>query len=675
MSSVILAVVFSVVQSPLADVVLLENSFDSYPAGPILGVVGAHAEYHYLPESTPRGAWAVSTYRSDAATQLAWRAIRVEGKSALLMASENKFEHTHPIVVAGEPLWRDYTFDVTFVPTEGKGQSGVAVRYVNDRCLYFFGVEDGKASLVRVRHEKAFREPDELVLAEAPFTYTPGETLHARVTVNGTSIHAQLGNAVELQAEDATYTEGRVALLADYPTTYLSARVEMTADKKQRVDQAVDSREAAERDLQANNPKPVVWKKVLLGDAGVGRNLRFGDLNSDGQIDFISGQVRHYGPKDTNSEVSCITAFTFEGEKLWQIGKPDAWKNHLTNDVALQIHDWDGDGKSDVVYCQNFEIVVADGATGEIKKRAPTPETPPNSKPPHNAFPRVLGDSIYFCDLRGTGRDADMILKDRYMNYWAYDQDFNMMWRGQCMTGHYPYAADIDGDGKDEVMIGYTLIDSDGSKLWSLDSGLKDHADGIAVTKFTEDGPWRAFWVGSDEGTIVADIQGNVLKHHRLGHVQNPAIAEFRPDLPGLEAVSVNYWGNQGIIHLYNAEGDPFLEFEPFQHGSLCIPANWTGALPEFVVLSTNPDDGGMIDGWGRRAVAFPADGHPDMCYNVLDVTGDCRDEIIVWNPHELWVYTQDDNPKSGKLYKPIRNPHDNDSNYRAVVSMPAWSE
>jgi hypothetical protein len=47
--------------------------------------------------------------------------------------------------------------------------------------------------------------------------------------------------------------------------------------------------------------------------------------------------------------------------------------------------------------------------------------------------------------------------------------------------------------------------------------------------------------------------------------------------------------------------------------------------------------------------VQFPDDGHPDMANAVLDLTGDCRDEIVVWNPRELWVYTQDDSPKTGR--------------------------
>ena len=66
---------------------------------------------------------------------------------------------------------------------------------------------------------------------------------------------------------------------------------------------------------------------------------------------------------------------------------------------------------------------------------------------------------------------------------------------------------------------------------------------------------------------------------------------------------------------------------------------------------------------------------HPDMCNAVLDITGDCRDEIVVWDPHEIWIYTQDDNPKQGKLYNPKRNPLYNISNYQATVSIPGWSE
>lgn len=82
-------------------------------------------------------------------------------------------------------------------------------------------------------------------------------------------------------------------------------------------------------------------------------------------------------------------------------------------------------------------------------------------------------------------------------------------------------------------------------------------------------------------------------------------------------------------MHFYNAEGNASVEFEPST--CRCMHVNRLDrAQPEFVVLSVNANEGGMVDGWGRRAVRFPADGHPDMAYNVIDVTGDCRDEVVV---------------------------------------------
>ena len=57
-----------------------------------------------------------------------------------------------------------------------------------------------------------------------------------------------------------------------------------------------------------------------------------------------------------------------------------------------------------------------------------------------------------------------------------------------------------------------------------------------------------------------------------------------------------------------------------------------------------------------------------------LDITGDCRDEIVVGNPYEIWVYTQSDNPLESKLYKPLRNPLYNYSNYQASFSIPGWN-
>ncbi len=659
---------------PASEAVFRDN-FAAMPAGIIMGVVGAEAEYHYLPACAPVAGWSVSAYRSDPGSQRAWRMVDDGDRRVAGMFHHNKFKDMHPILSAGSPLWDDYTLRVRFAPDTEKGWCGVIFRSRNDRCYHFFGVDGQRLALLRVNQGKAFRELNVDTLAEAPFSWKPGQWLDAVVQTEGGQLRAEAGGVV-LEARDAAFGAGGIGLLSDNPARFASVEVLMTPAARARWEAAEEKRAGEEAALQAANPKPVVWRKISTDGFGVGRNLRFGDLDGDGRMDILIGQVVHHGPKDTNSEVSCLTALDLDGKQLWQTGIPDPWKYALTNDVAFQIHDLDGDGRSEVVYCMNQEIVVAEGATGRVLRRAPTPESPRDSKKGYNRFPRILGDALFFCDTRGLGRMGDIVLKDRYQHFWVMDGELNPLWEGACNTGHYPHAADVDGDGRDEIVMGYSLYDHDGKVLWTLDGTLQDHADGVAVVKLGgEDGPPVIVTAGSDEGMLLIDTRGKILRHLFLGHVQNPGTADFRPDLPGLETATVNFWGNQGIIHFYDAEGNVYGEFEPFQHGSLCLPVNWTGAPGEFVMLSANPEDGGLLDGWGRRVVRLPADGHPDMCYAVLDVTGDCRDELVVWDPQEIWIYTQDDNPKTGRLYKPLRNPLCNHSNYQSTVSLPGWNE
>lgn len=645
------------------------------------GVIGAEAEYHYYPATAPRGAWEVSCFKSDA-SQRAWHVLREGGfgRPYVYQASTSgahESGYTHPMLVAGDPLWENYALTVRFAPESRDNWSGVVFRYRNDRCLYFFGVKGDAAHLLLFNHGTAYQKSFVKELARQPLSWRPGETLEAAIDVRGSRLRASFAGGPALEAEDATFSKGRIGLLADVPTRYLDVRVTMTPDDRRAVDAAIVAREREEERLQAANPPMVLWKKLSLAGFGTGRNLRFGDLDGDGRTDVLVAQILNHGPKDRFSEVGCLTALTFDGKRLWQSGMPDPWRDRLTSDVAVQVHDIDRDGRCEVVYCRDRELVIADGATGRPKARIPTPEAPPpapgKKDDPQARFTRILGDSLYFLDLRGQGWPGDILLKDRYQRVWTFDASLRPLWKGACRTGHYPYAFDVDGDGRDEVAVGYTLFDDDGRVLWSLDDKIRDHADGVAIVKLhPEDPAPRFFCAASDEGVFWTDLQGRVLRHLQLGHVQNPTIANLRDDLPGLETVSVNFWANQGIVHLFDARMKLYHDFEPMQHGSMMLPLNWTGRSEEFFLISANVNEG-AYDGWGRRVLRFPADGHPDLCCAALDLTGDCRDEIVVWDSHELWVYTQADSPKTGRLYKPKRNPQHNQSNYQANVSLPGW--
>jgi hypothetical protein len=171
----------------------------------------------------------------------------------------------------------------------------------------------------------------------------------------------------------------------------------------------------------------------------------------------------------------------------------------------------------------------------------------------------------------------------------------------------------------------------------------------------------------------MLDLKGNILKHTIVGHTQTAAVGKFRPDLPGLQYATTNFWRNPGIVTVFDADGNILTQGEPIHTGSVTLPVNWRGDGQEFVLLSGNAVEGGMIDGHQRRVVMFPEDGHPDLTAQVLDVTGDARDEIILWDEQSVWIYTQDGPAPKGRLYAPLRNPTYNDSNYRANISLPAW--
>jgi len=560
-----------------------------------------------------------------------------------------------------------------FRPLCSQGKCGVVFRYRNNRCYYFFGFESGRPILKAVQHETDFHVPCEETLAGEQRQYAPETDYVAIVTVAGSRIRAEIEGHVVLEATDDTFPTGKIGLVSDGPAAFFSVEVTAPETEAARVYAVRSDLENELADLRARNPKPVVCKRLSTEGFGAARNLRFGDMTGDGRPDLVIGQITHHGPRDSYSEVGCITAMTFDGDVLWQSGEPDPDKYALTNDVAFQVHDIDGDGRCEVVYARDFELVVADGATGEVKYSAPTPL----AKEPANRYERILGDCLLFCDVRGTGRASDVVIKDRYWHFWVLNDRLEPLWEGSCRTGHYPFAADVDGDGRDEILMGYALYDHDGTLLWNLEDDLPDHVDGVAVADFAEapGSEPKILYAASDAGLYLVDLGGRVLRHHGIGHAQNPVIAKFRADMPGLQAVSINFWGNQGILHFYDGRGDIYHDCEPLNMGSMCLPVNWTGREEELFLHNANPTNGGMYDGWGRPVVMFPDDGHPDMCCAVLDVTGDCRDEIVVWDQHRVWVYTQDDSPKAGRLYSPKRNPLHSYSNYQATVSLPGWSE
>ena len=657
---------------------LFRDDFSRYPprifAEPVKQLTNALHEYHYVAHrGVPLDPWANAMIHDDS-----WAGGDEDGKTYVEMHTPNDLPgHFNPTLIIGDPEWSDYTVEVKVRPLLMEDMAGVVFRYRTNRHHYIFSLHDGKEAQLRLRlpFEKKPRAGEWKMLGKAPFIYDATRYYTLKVENDGPRIRAYVDGKLLIEATDSEILKGKAGIAANTPTRFTDFRATASDATEKGVRERIAKRDAELARLRADNPKPKLWKKFDISNYGAGRNVRFGDLNGDGVPDMLIAQHSRRVSRNAFDMITCLTAVTFDGKVLWQVGRPDPYNDVLANDTPFQIYDIDGDGHDEVVVVKDFKIQILDGRTGKLKQSTWMPKAPEDNE--LRAYEFEHGDSIYFLNLDGGKRARQILIKDRYRTFWVFDNNLKLLWSGQGNLGHYPFAYDINGDGRQELMIGYALWGPDGKQIWSHDKDFKQHSDGVVLGNFTgrPDAAPRAYSFASDEGFIMFDAQGRLLKRQQIGHTQSPAVGKFRPDLPGLQLMSVNFWRNPGIVTLFDPDGNILAQDEPIHSGSPMLPVNWRGDGQEFVLLSGNVKEGGMIDGQLRRVVMFPDDGHPDLAAAVLNITGDARDEIVLWDQKRVWVYTQD-KPFAGKrIYAPLRNPDWNDSNYRTSVSLPGWKD
>jgi rhamnogalacturonan endolyase len=655
---------------------LFRDDFSGFPTGWLTRPVGqlnaAIQEYHYLPHrGVLLGAWANAICHLDA-----WAVGEEEGHAYLEQHTVNDQSGLmNPIFLTGDPEWGDYAVEVGVRPLSLDDMVGVVFRYHTNRHYCLFALTEGKRARLALRLplEKAFRVAEWRELGAAEFPYDTTRYYLLRVENEGPRIRASIDGKLILTAGDGEMLRGKAGVTANVPARFQNFRVNAPDGVKTQIGERVARREAQLTVLRSQNPRPKLWKQFTTPKFGAGRNVRFGDLDGDGVPEMLIAQnIPRIG--DNFIQISCLTAVTLGGNVLWQLGRPDPRNGLLTADTPFQIHDLDGDGRNEVILVKDFKLQVLDGRTGQVRTWVWMPEAlPDNGKKP---FALTNGDSLAFLNLSGHPDRRELLIKDRYSSFWIFDSSLKRLWNGQGRTGHYPYPYDLDGDGRDELAIGYALWDHQGRQVWSRDAELMDHADGVAMGNFGEDvgAEPRVYAWGSDEGFLMFDRHGTILKHVRIGHAQTASVGKYLPERSGLQLMCINFWKNPGIVSLFDHDGNLLAQDEPVHSGSPMLPVNWRGDGQEFVLLSGNAREGGMIDGRMRRVVMFPDDGHPDLAAYVANVTGDARDEVILWDQERVWVYTQDRPVTGDRVYAPVRNPDCNESNYRTVVSRPGWA-
>ena len=259
------------------------------------------------------------------------------------------------------------------------------------------------------------------------------------------------------------------------------------------IDAARNAYKAECENAQAHYPKMKLLKKIDLNGCGTGRQLRFGHLLGNGEYQMVMAQCQKRVNRDAYGTISYLTAFDLDGNILWQHGEPT--NNHdigtISADMPMQIYDIDGDGFDEVITAKNFEVLILDGRTGEVKKRTRTPFSTTEEDGtiigvPDKiyAFDRINPDGMRICNFRGLDKPRDILIKDRYCRVYALNDDLEVMWHFQSdkNTGHFPFAIDINGDGHDELLVGYNMLDCHGNKMWTMPVN-EDHIDEIVPGK------------------------------------------------------------------------------------------------------------------------------------------------------------------------------------------------
>ena len=293
------------------------------------------------------------------------------------------------------------------------------------------------------------------------------------------------------------------------------------------------------------------------------RRLAIGDLNGDGAWDFVLLQPnvsKDPGNRPDSSRVTYkIEAYLNDGTFLWRndLGdgiEPGVWYSPFI------VYDFDGDGKAEIavktaptgiraadgcVYDGEEWISVWDGLTGRETTRAPWPARTWRlgnyNRQNRNQLGVAYLDGKTPCLIveRGTYKamfaDAYQYTGGKLTKLWSWDGDEeNPVVRSQ--GSHSMQVADVDNDGRDEIILGPAVLDDNGTLLWSAGLG---HPDKVYVSDIDPSRPgMEVFYIV--EALHDKDGQGICLRDARTGeriwsigkptvHVGSGMVADIDP--------------------------------------------------------------------------------------------------------------------------------------------------
>ncbi len=409
-------------------------------------------------------------------------------------------------------------------------------------------------------------------------------------------------------------------------------------------------------DLAVVIPKPYI-SIPLKGDYDF-QKVGIADLDRNGSYEYVIKQpnfntdpYQHPGYWKRSNTTYKLEAYSSDGTMMWRYDMGWSIEAGIWYSPWI-VYDVDGDGKAEV-YCKAGEgdprdekglvqsgpeyLVKIDGQSGKVVAKTPWLSRDGFSK--YNYYCRNFLTVAYL-----DGKKPSLIMQRGTYNLiktQAMDKDFNKIWYWESLQEEKKYrgqgshgliSADVDGDGRDELVIGAAVLDDNGKGLWTLEMG---HPDVCYVADIDPANPGLEVFYGFEtrqdtDGICVVDAKtGRKLwalkeptRHiHSQGMVGN-ILAEY----PGMEV----YAGERDLAKrwLYSSKGK-LIEY--LASGSLTPRALWWDADGQKEVVVS-----GAIRDWGGKPIR-PIEGR---VIAVVDCLGDYREEVITSLKGELRIYT-----------------------------------
>ena len=433
--------------------------------------------------------------------------------------------------------------------------------------------------------------------------------------------------------------------------------------------------------LKADAGNKTYYSSIKFQGDYTTQRIAVADLNGDGAYDFVIKQpsrgIDPAGRPNTDGLTYKLEAYLSDGTFLWRkdlgLGiEPGIWYSPYV------VYDFDGDGKAEVAVKTGPQDArepdgrvragpewcsILNGMTGAECARADWPPRDPRlgdyNRTNRNQMGMAYLDGKTPCLLvaRGTYKlmmlDAYQYHNRRLKRLWHWQgDDETPIIRSQ--GAHGMHSADVDEDGRDEVVLGSVVLDDNGTCLYSVGLG---HPDKCFVTDVDPTRPGMEIFYAiepwHDDGMGVCLVDAGTGKTiwsigRRTYHVGDGMVADIDPSLPGLECFATeSSKGGSTDRYLFSADGKRLGRRED-------VPACRNWVFWDADLLKETFGRGGT----GRGAMSRRRFGRggsntivkykgPTLTSGIegriqmmADILGDWREELITVLPGELRIHT-----------------------------------